>query len=800
LEQAVLAYVLRDAYRPVKPRVIAKKLGLDEEQARALRLVIKKLVQRGRLAYGEKHLVCRPPATSTAIDTATVDAQPEPRPPDLARKRRRPVENRGADVPRSPALNAQRSTLNLPHDGRHLAGVFRRTDRGFGFVRPAGTPPGGDRTQDIYVPGDKAGDAASGDTVLVRLSRSRPRGPAARLQRSGEIIEVLERETHQFVGTYFEAEGAGFVTVDGRLFAAPIRVGDPGAKNARPDDKVVFEMVRFPSHLHDGEGVISQVLGPRGAPGVDTLSIIHEFGLPGEFPETALAEARRQAERFNEADLAGRRDLTAETIVTIDPVDARDFDDAISLERIERGHWLLGVHIADVAHFVEAGSPLDREAYARATSVYLPDRVIPMLPEIISNGLASLQPERVRYARSAFIEYDPAGVPIAAEFAATAIRSARRFTYEEVDDYLEQPEDWRSKLSPKVHTLLGRMRELAALLRGRRVARGALELTLPEVKIDLDRDGKVSGAHLVAHTESHQIIEEFMLAANVAVAERLRDAGLAFLRRTHAAPDPRKLKALTEFVAALGLETGSLESRFELQRLLGQVRDRPEEHAVNYALLRSLQRAVYSPAEEGHYALAAECYCHFTSPIRRYPDLTVHRLLDQILHRKRPAQDMAHLVAQAEHCTEREQRAEDAERELTKVKLLTHLAGCIGLEMEAIVTGVEEFGLFARGVELPAEGMLHITALADDYYHYDRRTHTLEGRRAGHRFRLGDRLRVEVAHVDVDRRELDFRLVQRSAVRRAARVQRPGKAERGRRTPRGRVQATRTPRRKPRRG
>jgi ribonuclease R len=305
---------------------------------------------------------------------------------------------------------------------------------------------------------------------------------------------------------------------------------------------------------------------------------------------------------------------------------------------------------------------------------------------------------------------------------------------------------------------------------------------MKEVKVDLDKNGKVTGAHVVVNTESHQIIEEFMLAANEAIAEMIQKAGYHFLRRVHASPDPRKLLALTDFATQLGFETESLESRFELQRLLKTVQGRPEQHAVNYAVLRSLQRAVYSPEEEGHYALASDTYCHFTSPIRRYPDLTIHRLLDAILKGKKAVNDFAELVVLGEHCSDRERRAEAAERELTKLKLLHYLEDRIGQEMDGIVTGVEEFGLFVQGVQLPAEGLVHVTTLADDYYHFDRRSHTLTGRRAGNAFRLGDLVRVEVARVDIDRRELDFRIVdrkRRSPLSRAAAPSRDGRGRKG---------------------
>jgi ribonuclease R len=301
------------------------------------------------------------------------------------------------------------------------------------------------------------------------------------------------------------------------------------------------------------------------------------------------------------------------------------------------------------------------------------------------------------------------------------------------------------------------------ILRKRRLAAGAIELTLPEVKVDLDKQGRVSGAHLVKNTESHQIIEEFMLAANEAVARHLHQREIHFLRRIHELPDPRKLQLLTGFIRELGIECESLESRFEIKRVVGLVAGKPESHAVNYAILRAMQKAVYSPLDEGHFALHSQQYCHFTSPIRRYPDLTVHRLLTALIHGKKPKSEFDELVLLGEHCSERELRAQIAERELTKVKLLTYLSQKIGMEMDAVITGVEEFGIFAQGVELPAEGLIHVEALDDDIYRYDSASHSLAGHRRGNRFRLGDVIRVTVAHVDVDRRELDFRLASRGA-------------------------------------
>jgi ribonuclease R len=770
LQSAIFDLVNQPSYQPVKPRVIANRLGLPKEEATDVRRAVKLLVRQGKLSYSSNHLV-RP------IDVKK-PSPPAPLPEGEGRPRATPVDEDASEY------DLPRKRKRSEHARPRIVGIFHRTQKGFGFVRPAPESPddgqkrGKDAShevEDIFIPAKYTLDAATGDEVAVEVKQSRPPRPAAhrratgnsgtRLGPRGRIVEILERQTRQFVGTYFESEGSAFVQIDGKLFAQPIFVGDPGAKNARPDDKVFVEMIRFPSPMHDGEGVIIEVLGPQGQPGVDTLSIIREFNLPEEFAKDALDDARQQAARFDES-IDGRLDLTAETIITIDPVDARDFDDAISLEKLDsetgkRGHWRLGVHIADVSHFVRPRTALDREAHNRGTSVYLPDRVLPMLPELISNGLASLQPDKVRYTKSVFMEYTPAGVRTHTEFHSAAIKSAKRLTYEQVDEFLVDREGWKKKLDGKVHALLGGMHELAMLLRRRRIRHGALVLSMPEVKIDLDGQGRVAGAHVVEDTESHQIIEEFMLAANEAVAELLKEKDVPFLRRIHETPSPHKLRALTEFVKELGLPVSGLHDRFELQRLLKTVAARPEQHAVNYSVLRAMQRAVYSPKEEGHYALASECYCHFTSPIRRYPDLHIHRLLDDLIRGGKPRMHLGELVVLGQHCSDREQRATAAERDLTNLKLLAYLSDQVGLEMDGLVTGVENFGLFVQGVDLPAEGLIRTESLADDYYTFDRPTHSLTGRRFGNRYRLGDRLRVVVSRVDPLRRELDFRLVGR---------------------------------------
>jgi len=518
-------------------------------------------------------------------------------------------------------------------------------------------------------------------------------------------------------------------------------------------------MLRFPTPEDRGEGVLTEILGPRGQPGIDTLSVIRAFGLPDVFPEDALEEAREAAAQFNEEDLGDREDFTGDTVVTIDPADARDFDDAVSVIHDSRSkHWLLSVHIADVAHFVRPGGALDREARKRGTSVYLPQRVIPMFPEIISNSLASLQQGRLRYVKTAQIDFTPAGQKTAVHFTNGAIRVRRRFTYEQVSAILADPEGKGSQIEPEVLALLLRMRDFAMILRKRRLRRGALELNMPETELEYDNQGRVTGGHYRSHDISHQIIEEFMLAANEAVAEHLAGLGVPFLRRVHAAPDPNKLKAFAEFARILGYKVLRETDRFGLQRILEQSAGQPDAYAVHYALLRSLKQAAYSPEEEGHYALASDKYCHFTSPIRRYPDLTIHRLLGRWLRTGRAGSDETELAALGEHCSKTERRAEIAERELIKLKLLTYLNERIGMGLEVVVTGVADYGFFGQAEQLPVEGLVHISTLTDDYYYYEEASHSLTGRRTGRRFRLGDKVQVTVVRVDLQRRQLDFRV------------------------------------------
>ncbi|MEY4189943.1 MAG: hypothetical protein RIR17_679, partial [Planctomycetota bacterium] len=429
-----------------------------------------------------------------------------------------------------------------------VVGTYRTLANGGGFVRPHAVD--GNQAPEIRIFPENALDASTGDIVMVQILRKATQDRPA----TGQILRVTERQSHQFVGTYFERAGEGFVKVDGKVFAHSILIGDPATKNVKPGDKVVFDMIRFPSPEERGQGVITEVLGPQGAPGVDTLAIMRAYHLPDHFPKDVLDEAHHVAENFSEENLDGRKDFTADLVVTVDPIDAKDFDDAVQVIKDEKtGHWSLAVHIADVCAFVKQGGVLDREARSRATSIYLPGKVIPMFPETISNHLASLQQDKVRYVQSVFMEFDPEGRRTETRFERGAIRVKRRFHYEEVQAYLDNAANAPS-LDEATGNMVRNMRELALILRLRRHRKGYLQLDMPEPELEMDRGGKVTGAHYRYQDLSHQIIEEFMLCANEAVAERLRDADCLFLRRIHPEPDPLKLKAFGRFASSLGFE------------------------------------------------------------------------------------------------------------------------------------------------------------------------------------------------------------------------------------------------------
>jgi len=646
---------------------------------------------------------------------------------------------------------------------RTLEGRFSLSERGFGFVEPAEDeadgPTGG---EDLFIPPGRTLDAVTGDTVLAEVEGRGDKGFF------GRILEVKERGQERFVGTVLEEGGRTIVRPDGGVLRRDFAVPDAPSAGARPKDKVVFEVVTYPLRGETGQAVITEVLGHRGDPGVDTLAVIRQFDLPDEFSDGALAEARRAAGRIDDEALSARRDLTAETIITIDPEDARDFDDAISLQTHDDGSMTLGVHIADVAHFVPVGSPLDAEARERGTSVYLPTTVLPMLPETLSNAACSLQEGRTRLTKSVFITFDAEGEPGRVDLANSYIKSAKRLTYRQAQAALDGKTDG---LPAGVVDLLKAMDRLARTLLERRRRLGYLELDLPEVELDFNDDGRVVDACPEEAIFTHRIIEMFMVEANEAVARELDRAGLPCIRRVHPEPDAEASEELQHYATSVGHRLSDPTDRRDLQKLLNRVRGTPEAYGVHLAVLRSLQKAEYRMEPLGHFALGSSAYCHFTSPIRRYPDLAVHRAVDVLVRgrgaskgrrrrgdRKGGAPKLAEgsLDDLAAHCSRTERRAEAAERELTKIKLLEYLQGRIGDTFTGVITGVQAFGVFVENPDLLIDGLVHISSLADDYYTFDRKKWRLVGRKSGRVLRVGTELAVRIAAVDIPQRQLDL--------------------------------------------
>ncbi|MDR2754584.1 MAG: ribonuclease R [Planctomycetaceae bacterium] len=770
IRQSLLEIITQPDYKPQKMKKFLKVLGLTYDNSEELRKLIGEMIKHGEAVYGQNHFVL-PAQQKNSVSVTTNDE----------------TKNKTFHSP-------QRSSTNL------ITGRFQRRPSGIGFVRPRTVIDDDAPAEDIFIPAHWTRDAASGDTVAVKIMERRPKDDYGRSTKKrnkkndanyfrsdeergirGRVVEILERASNRFVGTYYIEHGWGYIQIDGSLFKRRVPIGDATASSARTGDKIVVEMIKFPTPHNDGEAVIVEVLGSHGVPGLDTLLILRQFDLPDHFSDTTLNAAREEVEKFfkhfpdesvtekesvaKKLKSMNRLDLTEEIIITIDPADAKDFDDAVSLEKLDNGNWRLGVHIADVTHFVTATSPIDKEAVNRATSVYLPDCVIPMLPEVLSNALASLQPDKIRFTKSVFMEYTPDGIRVHTEIYRSAIKSKQRFNYTEVQEFFDNPEKFQRKWKPAIRELLTNLYEIMKMLRKKRLERGSLEMNIPETKIDLDDDGAVIGAHVYPYYDSNRVIEECMLAANESVAEFIESKKIPFLRRIHLGPSIRKLRSFTDFLRSLEIADFDADDlyqdRFMIQRLLDSVRGTSQEYAVNFSLLRSMQKAVYSPEPEGHYALASACYCHFTSPIRRYPDLAVHRLLEEILEGKSSKPELRELVLLGEHCSDREQRAEKAERELVKLKLIDYMSKHIGEQIETVITTVEIFGVFVIGLDIPAEGLIRIEALNDDFYRFERNSKILIGQRNNNTLRIGDRLLAEIVRADPDARQIDFRMVKR---------------------------------------
>jgi ribonuclease R len=645
--------------------------------------------------------------------------------------------------------------ITLPAMGGQIVGRFRANPKGFGFVVPLESNAHGD----LFVPPDETADAMTGDVVLAKVRRKGRRGADTRL--TGEILQVLERANNRFVGTLMHHPEAWLVRPDGSSFVEPIVVEDVTAKGAREKDKVIVEILSYPTERYLARGVIIEVLGRAGRYETEIASVIHQHHLPREFDTGCLEQAREAAARFTAEGFSGREDITDKIIVTIDPPEAKDFDDAISLAKDAQGRWLLGVHIADVSHFISAGSPLDAEAFDRGNSVYLPGRTIPMLPEVLSNGICSLQPDQPRFVKSAYMTYDDLGRVVSRRFANSVIRSKARLTYEQADRVLK---GHTKGVAREVIELLRDMESLSRQIEARRQGQGMLHLELPEPELVYDESGRVVDAHPADTSYPHTIIEMFMVEANEAVASLLDHQNVSFMRRIHPDPDVLAMKEMARLLRAIGIPAPRTPDRQSIQEVLEFVKGMDRALAVNLIVLRSLERAQYAPTNIGHYALASLHYCHFTSPIRRYADLLIHRQLQYHLEGR---MDVAKQIAAGQdllevgrHITFTEERAEDAEKELTTVLILEMLSKRIGDELDCVVTGLTGFGVFVQSQKFGIEGLIRLEELGPDHWRYDKPTQSILGQRSGEAVRLGQPMRARIVSTDVPARQLNLAPVE----------------------------------------
>jgi ribonuclease R len=651
-------------------------------------------------------------------------------------------------------VKIKRGRMGLPAKVNVVAGRLVSGRSGYGFVVPD------DGTEDVYVRDENMGHAFHGDRVLVTIL-GRRRGPA----REGTVTKILKRTKQDLVGTFHRSKFSDYVTPDDRKISREIHVAPDNSKDAKDGQKVVVSLLDWPD-VHTGpEGKVVEVLGYPDDPGMDMLSLIKEFGFPMSFPQEVEEEADGVFARVDKSDLESRLDLRNANCFTIDPADAKDHDDAVSLAVKPGGNYLLGVHIADVSHYVKENSDLDREALKRGNSVYLVDRVIPMLPEKLSNNVCSLKPNRVRLTYSVIMEIDSEGKKVGYRIRESVIKSKAKLNYDRVqksfdDGFTDE------RLEPLKDDLL-EMRKLSRKLLDRRLVKGSLDFDLPEAHVVLGKDGRVLDIMQVARLESHRLIEEFMLLANQTVAEHVARLSLPFLYRIHEEPDPDKMEAFSDFVSTLGYSfaTGGRIRPKKIQKFLKSLEGRPEESLVNEILLRSLKKACYSPENVGHFGLAFSHYTHFTSPIRRYSDLIVHRILKELESRryttKRQVQMLGRLPKIAEITSEREKLAEEAERESVKIKQVEFMQEKLGDQFEGLISGVVPFGFFVRLDGSLAEGLVRISSLGDDYYVFDEKGRRFIGRRSRKIHKLGDRVKVQVVRVDKEQKEIDFVLAGR---------------------------------------
>lgn len=653
-------------------------------------------------------------------------------------------------------IKTRKSKYGLPDKMNLIVGKLQGHAKGFGFVSPE-TP----NSEDIYVSAENMNGAMNNDTVVVRISSMAI--PGKRIE--GEIIRIINRANKEVVGTFEKSDNFGFVVPDDKRIYQDIFIPKEGINGAKNGFKVVVEIDKWPDKRRNPEGKVIEILGSKETPGVDILSVIRKYNLPEAFPEDVEKEAEKIPDEIHPEEMKRRRDLRNLNIVTIDGEDAKDLDDAVSVELLPDGKYRLGVHIADVTHYVREMTNLDREAFERGTSVYLIDRVIPMLPKKLSNGICSLNPKVDRLTLSCSMVINKEGKVVSHEVFESVIKTKERMTYTDVTKILKGNDPEVTARYEYLVPEFKLMEELCGILNKNRITRGALDFEFEESKIILDENGKPIDIKPREREIANRIIEEFMLICNETIAEHMYWAGMPFVYRIHENPDDERLMAFGEFVHNLGYFLKPVKEMHPkiLQDLLNQTKGKKEENVISTLMLRSLKQARYSPDCSGHFGLAAKYYCHFTSPIRRYPDLAIHRIIKEFLQGKineNRMESLKNFVNEAsKQSSDMERRATEAERETDDLKKTEYMADRIGEEFVGIISSVTSFGMFIQ-LDNTIEGLIHVSNMLDDYYIYDERNHTLIGERSRRVYRLGDNVKIKVVKADIETRTIDFAIVE----------------------------------------
>ena len=636
-----------------------------------------------------------------------------------------------------------------------FAGEFLGNQKGFGFVRLENSDG-----NDVFIPAGAVNGAMHKDKVLIRITAPSERGKRA----EGEVIKVLEKAKGNIVGTFELLKGFGFVVCDDRK-TEDIFIPKEKTKGAVTGSKVVVKITKTRENGRSPEGEITEVIGYIDDPGVDILSVIKQFDLPLEFPQEVMEQIENIPLEVLPEETEGREDLRDWVTVTIDGDDSKDFDDAVSLEMTDNGNYRLGVHIADVTHYVTEGSPLDEEALERGTSYYLVDRVIPMLPHKLSNGICSLNPDEDRLTLSCIMEINKHGELVDHKICKSVIHSHCRMTYTKVNNVIEHNDPDQCEEYKEFVTMLRLMNELRVILNEKRKKRGSVNFDFPETKIILDENGKVTDIKPYERNLATNLIEEFMLVCNETVAEDYYWQSVPFVFRNHECPDEEKIESLKQIIKSFGYYIKGQNEIHpkEIQQLIEKISGTSEEHVISRLVLRSMKQAKYQSENYGHFGLAAQYYCHFTSPIRRYPDLQIHRIIKESMDGKmtdsRRKRYEKILPAVANRCSVMERLADDAERETDKLKMVEYMSGKIGEEFEGIISGLTSWGIY---VELPntVEGMVSVNSMDDDYYTYEEKNLLYRGENTGKVYKMGDNVKVKVLKTDSQLRTIDFGFVE----------------------------------------